>query len=438
MSALNVLCAQLMSDLFAIAKFLLLLAQALRMDNFLQSYKDILREKNVNTFSLNDFQSLDQYLQTVLSAVVVLLRRHSINGRLCCEDNDDDLHVTDVDRWGFVTEVKCKKCHQTMETTCYNAKCTYERIYNVSQLKAGDHIFWYRPYLILHHAIISKLDDAERKIIEYAGNSCTCPRVVENAMPKNNSSCDALYRVNYQDCYDADYTILRARKLLNESRYNLLKRNCEHFSSWCKTGTTSSIQVGIFWALVGKFAFTIGLRVLALVVILGLITYIHEEQEETTKDRQWLETLERWLTGIYIATFTLVFTIYLLFESVSKLHPCKRSDQCSNCCPCTCCRRPCNLVFGLCCRIVIRELLAAGGTLLVVLFEETITNAADMAQLCPAARTAILIAYSTLALAGGYVVGVFLGRWVDAGCDSCEGSRCCRAVKINSSYTPIA
>jgi len=417
----------------------LLSVQPSKMDNFLQSYKNILREKNIDTFNANDLEFVERDLQTVLSAVVVLLRRHNFSNHLCC-NNASDLQVTNVDGYGFVKAVKCMRCNQTMETTCHEAKSTYERIYDKSKLKPGDHICWHRPYAIWHHAIVSKVD-GEKQNIHYSSESLASVKVIESDMPENDSSRNALYRVNYQDCYAADYSILRARKLLNESRYELLRRNCEHFIRWCKTGATNSIQLDIFWVSLGKLAFMISLKLIAA-VILGLIAYSHEVQEEITKDRESTETLQIWLITVYTIMFTVVFIIYLLITSGSRLHPAGMRchddenprnsclDQCSKrfddicccrcCCGClslitficssifcsfdcysrTCCRRPCNLACGLFWRIVIREILATALTLSSVLNEESITNEAYIAQMSAAARTAILIAYSTLAHAG--------------------------------------
>ena len=244
-------------------------------DEFLQSYKDILKEKNIDTFNANDLEFVEEELQTVLSAVVVLLRRHRINGRLCCDNNDNNLEVTDVDRWGFVTQVKCNRCSRTLETTYHKTKRTYERIDDKSKLKPGDHICWHRWYVIWHHAIVSEVDGNERKIIHYYRDSC-CDyvEVIERPMPKNDSSCNALYRVNYHDCYNADYSILRAQKLINKTGYNLLTRNCEHFSRWCKTGTTNSIQVDLCCTSLLKLALMIVPRLIFPLVI--ILCCLHE------------------------------------------------------------------------------------------------------------------------------------------------------------------
>jgi len=405
----------------------------------------------------------------VPSAIVQLLRRHSINNRLCCDNNEEDLERAGTDSFGFVTKVKCKKCQQIMETTCHDAKWAYE-IIKESELNSGDHICWHRPYAIWHHAIVTAVGQ-EIKVIHYSDL-----KVQESTMAEAKccSWCNTLYRVNYEDCYDADYTVERARKLKEESRYNLLERNCEHFSRWCKTGSTSSSQVGIFWASLGKVALTICLRVIAL-VILGLLAYSHEAAEENVKDRQQLETKEKKLTIVYVVITSAMFMIYLLITSGSRLHPvrmksddvedptwclkkygdCTRSGfGCKRCCCCllcfglrilcqaacicclalrfvwrrvecnennpsTCCRRPYKLACGLFFRILVREGAAATGILCTLLHEEQITNSTDIANMSAGGRAFVLMLCALAANIGGYVVGALCGRVFEWCCCEC-------------------
>jgi len=436
-------------------------------------------------------------LPTVLSAVVVLLRRHSITGticnnQLCSSNNENDLAVTDVDKFGFVTEVTCNKCTQTTETTCHDAKWTYERIYDESQLKPGDHICWHRWYCIWHHAIVTTKTPYEIKVIHYNSNL----EVEENDTwqvhaSECSSCCDALYRVNYQDCYDAEYTVLRAIKLKNERNYNMLDRNCEHFSRWCKTGSTDSIQVAILWDSLRKMTLTTILRATALLV-LGIIAYSHEAAEDSVRNHTELETLERWLTGIYVVISTMVFMTYLLITSGSNLQTVKTKGCCKSnpplrtffewqwvtscyrsnnwrarctcclcfCClsficrtscdcilflcrniqcnpSCACCRRPCSLSCGLFWRIFCREILAACGTLCIVLLEEEITNSGDIAQWPAIARAAILTLFSMLAHIGGYILGVIVGRAVEACCECCKAVKTVRAPRNRIQLTDM-
>lgn len=52
-------------------------------------------------------------------------------------------------------------------------------------------------------------------------------------------SCD----INLKGRYTPEETLKRAYSRIGESKYNLLKNNCEHFALWCKTGNSESTQV---------------------------------------------------------------------------------------------------------------------------------------------------------------------------------------------------
>ena len=463
------------------------------MNNFLRSYKAVLEENRLRSFKDDPLQTEEEQLLTVLSSVVLLLRRHSVDNHLCCDDNENNLKVTGIDRYGFVTQVTCtgKQCQQIMETACYNAKMKYERIYHEDRLKRGDHICWHRPYAIWHHAIVTTVEPAVN-VIHYSDL-----KIKEGSMPGLCSdccvgcnaacsthgccgSCNALYRINYDDCYNAEYSVLRARKLLNETRYDLLERNCEHFSRWCKTGSTRSTQIGIVWASLAKTAVTIALRVFAL-ILLGLLQYSHEAQENHTRDRDRLERVEVEVIVIYMTMVTVVFMVYLLIMSGSRLavHPAspkrhdirnRRARSCWKCCgdccvkryvcclvcgfvhllcraggwlcfwrhirwyPCTCCRRPFNLACGLFWRIFFRETLANAGTLIILLNEEWITDRGYVAEKSARERTAILILCSTLAHIGGYIVGIIVGRLAEACCDCCRLSPTKRKLRLHNTH----
>ena len=415
------------------------------MDDFLRSYENKLRDKAINTFNDEAGTYVETDLRTVLSAVVVLLRRHSSDNQLCCGNNENNLRVVDVDQLGFVTQVNCQKCREIMKTTCYNALWSYERIYNVGNLKPGDHICWHRPCVIWHHAIV-KTTEPERKVIHY-----DCNGAKENFISEVDSrcckSCDDLYRINYQDCYNAEYSILRAGKLLQENKYNLLERNCEHFARWCKTGSTHSYQVEVCGESLGKAALLIVLRVIAL-LILFLIEYFYETGEEIAKvkQRQKLATQERWLTSVYLVIVTVMFIIYLIYTSCLRLHPVRRKcpdtqntrqddEQCSQR---TCCGRPCNLACGVFWRIIFREILIAAGALCVVLFEEEITNWGYIPQMHAALRAFILILICTAVQIGGLLLGILLGRSVEGCCERRVCCACCRGdARSQSTYIQL-
>jgi len=182
------------------------------MGDFLNTYIDLLSQRDILVNEVNEFS--DDQLETVLSAVVELLRRRSTDNQLCCHNDENKLTVTHVDRHGFVTEVECTRCQKIMDTTCNDNTWTKEIIQDESQLKVGDHICWHRWYAIWHHAIVTRIRPSIH-VIHYYKHL----KVEEGDYdPLNNACCDSVYRINYEDCYNADYTVLRARKLLGEER----------------------------------------------------------------------------------------------------------------------------------------------------------------------------------------------------------------------------
>ena len=450
-----------------------------RSDGFLQSYVRVREEKEKakksKTSSYRELQNRSNSKEIrleFLDPVIRLLRRHSnsIDDQLCCHNDEKKLEVMDVDRHGFVTRVKCTEhgCGKIKSTACYDAKWTFERICDKSKLVVGDHICWHRPYVIWHHAIVTSVDGENITVVHYGD------LIIQQATLKEaEKSCSTLYRINYQDCYDKDYCVRRAKTLLNECRYDMLERNCEHFSRWCKTGLTNSSQVGIFWTTIAKVAFMAGLRLTAL-IILGLFVHSYEKREnnrsgqtnatDVTYSRRH-ETDERIIVGVYILITTVLFIIYFLKTSGSQLrplrtkgrdieNPCSCSGRCGDwakdsswkrwlCCPffclsslcyrapiggilfllcntqrspCTCYRRPCHLTCGLFWRIILREILAAAG-ILIMIFE--IERGLGIENKSPIQRTSILMFFTLLAYLVGYLLGALLGRWTEACCECC-------------------
>jgi len=430
---------------------------------FLGSYRAALERaaphRNFEEEEEEEEEEEDAELRTVETAVAALVRYRVADdrNRLCCH-NVNNLTVVHVDSYGFVTVVECIRCHNETITKCHSLTWADEEISNLSKLKKGDHICWHRWWAIWHHAIVTGTNvdnDQNIEIVEYGGNM-RIRQININEAEAYKCWCDTLYRVNYHDCYNNEYTVLRARKLVNEDRYNLAERNCEHFSRWCKTGFTTSNQISIAWTTAGKVILTIGLRLLVL-VILGLLEYLHESQEDKVRDRAWFELLQKILIVVYTVVVTVLFIVYLLKTSGSHLAAVRRDDaentwccrpETDNCCmairsiccilctccsiigrivcyvcdnvkrnPCTFCRRPARLAFGLFMRIVVRELLAAAGTLAIILNEERITK--GIRHLPPRDRTALLLFYATLAQLGGYLIGALLGRFSEACCTCC-------------------
>jgi hypothetical protein len=51
--------------------------------------------------------------------------------------------------------------------------------------------------------------------------------------------------------YGAAERVARARSRVGENRYHLLSNNCEHFASWCISGTGRSMQVDVWMRRLG-------------------------------------------------------------------------------------------------------------------------------------------------------------------------------------------
>jgi len=120
----------------------------------------------------------DEEIDTVVKSTVTLLRRHNIDGTLCprprCRNDDPEtFSVKEVDNLGFITEVKCKRCEVSQSAICRRSRCRYEVIDDPSVLNPGDHVSWHRPYLIWHHAVVTKQDTNGKKITvhEYTNSS---------------------------------------------------------------------------------------------------------------------------------------------------------------------------------------------------------------------------------------------------------------------------
>lgn len=121
-----------------------------------------------------------------------------------------------------------------------------EKITSLSQIKAGDHIGWFRPGLIGHHAIVSDCCPwcGSVRVIHYKKQDGRM-KVVEEWIPfwrQRGTPFKVLYDAD--KVIDSELAVIyRARARLGEERYNLVLNNCEHFATSCKTGTAKSYQV---------------------------------------------------------------------------------------------------------------------------------------------------------------------------------------------------
>ncbi len=106
----------------------------------------------------------------------------------------------------------------------------------------GDCIYVYRNFgqlegLYKHYGI----DCGDGTVIHYRKPSET----IEQTSMATFSQGNPLYVAEYSEGfgYIPDVVVERAKSRLGERDYNLLFNNCEHFTSWCKTGIDDSKQV---------------------------------------------------------------------------------------------------------------------------------------------------------------------------------------------------
>ena len=106
----------------------------------------------------------------------------------------------------------------------------------------GDCIYVYRNFgqlegLYKHYGI----DCGDGTVIHYRKPSETVERTSLETFSKGNPIYVAEYSKGFG--YISDAVVERAESRLGERDYNLLFNNCEHFTSWCKTGISDSKQV---------------------------------------------------------------------------------------------------------------------------------------------------------------------------------------------------
>lgn len=151
-------------------------------------------------------------------------------------------------------------------------------VLDVARLRPGDHICYPTSYVSIayHHAIVTRvINESEIEVIHYSGppeddeaSSSSSNSVSSIRFSSSKKDADIaiirkdkvnlskfakdgkLFRVDYENddnCYSPDYVVMRAESKvgqfgLQKCGYDLLRNNCEHFASWCKTGEAFSLQ----------------------------------------------------------------------------------------------------------------------------------------------------------------------------------------------------
>jgi hypothetical protein len=107
------------------------------------------------------------------------------------------------------------------------------------ELLAGTHLIAYRRGYT-HHGIY--LGDG--RVVHYAGRVKYPQGLIEEISLAEFSVGRALRVEKLQSGrFNRNEIVRRARSRLGESRYDLLRNNCEHFCNWCRLGENRSFQV---------------------------------------------------------------------------------------------------------------------------------------------------------------------------------------------------
>jgi len=260
---------------------------------------------------------------TVLAANAAILRRHSIDNKLCqhCKNDDHDfLEVTEIDRRGFITGVRCIRCvdrSMSMSTICYSSRCYYVEIDESMPLERGDHIVSHRTLGYWDYAIVTRTDGRRVTVVQPDRSGCAVT-FHESTKTRQDMSTSFLsgtaYRITYDDCYTNEYTALRAEKSVGEQQCNFLSRNSEHFSHWCKTGLTTSDQMTTCFSSVAKTMLAFGLRILSM-LLLAIFQMIHESRKSIQTDRKRFEHI---ITSAYMLLVFLLFSVWSMYRVGQK------------------------------------------------------------------------------------------------------------------------
>ena len=111
----------------------------------------------------------------------------------------------------------------------------------------------------LHHGIYA----GDGRVIHYAGFSRLFRKrpVEEVSLEQFTRGRGLAMKVWVAPRFSGAAAVERARSRLGEDRYRLWSNNCEHFSRWCLSGTSRSLQVDALKASArNKLTALVGLR----------------------------------------------------------------------------------------------------------------------------------------------------------------------------------
>jgi hypothetical protein len=118
-------------------------------------------------------------------------------------------------------------------------------------MSRGDHVYVrrrrrYSRYS--HHGI----DCGDGTVIHYAGEPRTVRRVERSSLAHFAGGAEVLVRAHRRGLPPAE-VVAKAESRLGSVGYHLVWNNCEHFATWCSTGSRGSKQVR-GWAMAAPSA----------------------------------------------------------------------------------------------------------------------------------------------------------------------------------------
>lgn len=248
------------------------------------------------------------------------------------------------------------------------------RIEKAADLVAGDHIAWHRPAGYWHHAIYlgqspacltpstpptQTIDGRECSFSGgcnsppniccrgcYSCDSCwsyawpsrdtvnvisykfdkTHARVVESTEWFNGIE---VYRIEYDDCYDAEYTVELAKKAVTAAKqtmtgtvvdYDVLLENCEHFSRRCKTGRSESNQVLACRAVCRRNFLMSLLRLIPLIIWAICEAEVGDHEVSIgDEERQDLTKIELHISITLSVFFSFIYCSYVILSDCRSI-----------------------------------------------------------------------------------------------------------------------
>lgn len=108
-------------------------------------------------------------------------------------------------------------------------------------MSRGDHVYVRRRGLVSHYSHHG-IDCGDGTVIHYAAEPGGRRRIERTSVAEFAAGSTVLRRA-HRRCLPTDDVVANAESRLGEASWNLIWNNCEHFASWCSTGSRASKQV---------------------------------------------------------------------------------------------------------------------------------------------------------------------------------------------------